>query len=287
MPNFNEIHIENTNACGYKCTMCPRDKHTRKIGYMSLEDFNLVLDRVAPFNGIFHLHGFGEPLLDRLLAKKAEAAKAKFPNSSVHIISTLGVRLKEKNLEDIVQSGLDAIIVSFYGFERETYKNIHGYDGFLTVKANLETLSRLIKKHKAPLIILAKVPGSTISSTLPVAEEKGSKEFLSWLTDLGFDYAHWSSVHNYGDGRQYNEPGETKLCPVINGLRKHILNVTWNLNVIPCCFDFNASIKFGNLRESNIPEIFSSPEYLEFVINHQTNSLKQYPVCQNCEKRDY
>ena len=77
------------------------------------------------------------------------------------------------------------------------------------------------------------------------------------------------------------------MCSVISGKRENILNITWDLNVIPCCYDFNATIPFGNLRKQSLEEIFSSSEYLTFVFAHRTDNLAAYPVCQNCEKSDY
>ena len=108
-----------------------------------------------------------------------------------------------------------------------------------------------------------------------------------WVKGLGFELHEWAYVHNYSSGRSYNQPNQERMCPVIDGKRKNILNITWDLNVIPCCFDFNATIRFGNLRNQTLEEIFLSPEYLSFVIAHKSNELSAYSVCQNCEKHDY
>ena len=44
LPILSDIRIETTNACGYRCVFCPREKMTRKIGSMSENDFSLVLN---------------------------------------------------------------------------------------------------------------------------------------------------------------------------------------------------------------------------------------------------
>ena len=80
VPIFKEIHIENTNSCGYKCAMCPRESHTRQVGFMTVDDFSVVMERVRGVRWtdereIFHLHGFGEPLLDRQMVTKIELLK--------------------------------------------------------------------------------------------------------------------------------------------------------------------------------------------------------------------
>lgn len=278
MQNFIEIHIENTNSCGYKCIMCPRDKQTRKIGFMSLEDLSLILDRIGSFEGNFHLHGFGEPLLDRKLPSKIRLVKDKFPKCHTMIFSTLGVTQSPEYFQNLVESGLDILFVSFYGFTKEQYQGIHGFNGFEKAKQNLETLSRF------KLNVFVRVPAQKVFSSLPIYDERAA--LIHWIQELGIKVGELPALHNYGDGRNYNAPNE-RMCPVVNGHRKNLLNITWDLNVIPCCFDYNASIPFGNLRIQSLEEIFSSPAYLQFLISHQTGDLSSYPICQNCEKLDY
>lgn len=287
IPFFKEIHIENTNACGYKCVMCPREKQTRKIGYMPLGDLNFALDRIGPFEGDFHLHGFGEPLLDRSLIHKIRLLSEKYPTSRSIIFSTLGVRMDEERLQELAFSGLGGLYVSLYGFTSDGYAKVHGFNGFELVKRNLLTLSQALKGGNSPLKIHVKVPSPHAASSLPMADLSEGVSFCKWIERMGLEVAVWPSIHNFGDGRNYNVPDQNRLCPVIQGMRRNILNITWDLSVIPCCYDFNATIRFGNLRHQTLEEIFSSPEYLRFFLAHQTEDLLEYPVCQNCEKHDY
>lgn len=254
---------------------------------MSLSDFALVLDRIGPFKGVFHLHGFGEPLLDRQLTQKVAMIREHSPSSCSLIFSTLGVRVKEGVFNELLEAGLYAIVVSLYGFNPIDYKNVHGYDGFELVKQNLQLLAQAMKLFPNRFKSIIKVPSQTISSTLPIGAPPEKAEFCKWAEGLGFEIGQWGYVHNYSDGRHYNLPNSERMCPVIEGKRKSILNVTWDLNVIPCCYDYNATIPFGNLRHQSLEEIFSSPEYLAFVLAHKSGDLTAYPVCGNCEKQDY
>ena len=74
IPPFQEVHIENTNSCGYKCVMCPRESHTRRIGFMSTDDFAFLLERTAPFQGIFHLHAIPHAVSPLIVVELKEAA---------------------------------------------------------------------------------------------------------------------------------------------------------------------------------------------------------------------
>ena len=195
LPLFQEIRIENTNSCGYKCVMCPRESQTRRIGFMSLEDFSFLLGRIGPFQGGFHLHGFGEPLLDRQLVQKIQALKGKYPASLGLIFSTLGVRVAEDYFAKLLEAGLNAIVISLYGFTQEDYKKIHGVNGFELVKRNLQLLSQAMKFSQA-FTATIKIPSRTISSSLPVAHPPERNAFCQWVRELGFGFGEWTSVYN-------------------------------------------------------------------------------------------
>ncbi|MCB1110877.1 MAG: SPASM domain-containing protein [Chlamydiia bacterium] len=286
VPHFQQVRIENTNRCGYSCVMCPRDKHTRTQGVMPLDDFELVLNRIGAFEGEMHLHGFGEPLLDKTLPDKVALVQQKMPQALKVIFTTLGVPPKKDFFTALIRAGLDHIFVSCYGFTPETYKQVHGRDAFDLVKKNLELLSE-IKKENNNLPNVEIIPsGDQMLLTLGT-KHNPRVAFQTWAESLGMTFFKDRKLHNYGDGRQYNQPKEERLCPVIKEKRKAILQVTWDLNVIPCCYDYNASIPFGNLRIQTLEEIFSSMSYFRFVHAHINNQLEDYPICQNCEKDLY
>jgi hypothetical protein len=110
------------------------------------------------------------------------------------------------------------------------------------------------------------------------------QEFHEWLKELGVTVFRERDLHNYGSGRQYNTPGENVPCSVVWGFRRRVLQITWNLDVIPCCFDFNAEIKLGNLRHQTVAEVFTGPVYIDFIQSHIDNRLDNYRVCQACER---
>lgn len=285
VPHFEQIRIENTNRCGYKCVMCPRDKHTRKQGIMPIEDFELALDRVGPFGGELHLHGFGEALLDKGLPEKVRIAKKRMPEAVVGNYTTLGVPFKENYFFDLVDSGIDVILVSCYGYTAETYKAIHGRDAFSIVKKNLETISKARSFIDSSLKLEIIPSGDKMLLTLGTKKDPRT-EFKEWIESLGFSFTPERRLHNYGDGRTYNKP-EERLCPVVKDMRRAILQITWDLKVIPCCYDYNATIPFGDLRTQTLEEVFSSPAYKAFIEAHLSNNLENYPICQNCEKDIY
>ena len=108
--------------------------------------------------------------------------------------------------------------------------------------------------------------------------------FLAWMNSIGVQPNEMGNVHNYGGGRAYNKPPSVGVCSIAWGFRRRILKVTWDLNVLPCSFDPNATIRFGNLRSQTLEEIFSGPAYRDFIKTHLENRLGDYPVCLACER---
>lgn len=281
---FEQVRIENTAHCGYKCFFCPRESLTRPLGFMPMSDFELVLERVGVHAGRVDLHGFGEPLLDAQLPAKIARLKERWPGAIPTIYSTLGCAIPASRLNAVVDAGLAHIEVSFYGADERSYELAHGVNRFDLAKKNLELLAWARAGTDSKLrIVVRRFPEHEYIKQ-PGTSEQAIRALHEWMLSLGVEFVRERPLHNYGSGRAYNEAGTVDACSIIWGLRYRILQVTWDLHVIPCCFDFNASVPLGNLREQSLQEIFRGAEYRRFYLAHATNELSSYPVCQHCER---
>jgi MoaA/NifB/PqqE/SkfB family radical SAM enzyme len=282
--DFEEIRIENTNRCGYSCVFCPREKMDRPQDIMPIEDLGLVMERVAEYHpdyqNWFHLHGYGEPLLDKYLPEKIIIAKSMFPRSKTLIITTLGVNVDQDYLSALIHNGLDIINVSFYASTRDEYKAVTGTAMFETALKNLIVIGKVVKSAPScKVIVSASMSGN---AELAGVRSKSATWLQALIDSYGFEVRS-PKLHNYGSGRDYNATDNQGLCSVFNGGRRNILQITWDLNVKPCCFDFNASMKLGNLRRQSIAEILSGEPYRALARAQMSGDLSQYPVCANCD----
>ena len=266
---FEEVRVENTNHCGYSCWFCPRETLSRQLGFMSMEDFETCLERIPHAPQSFDLHGFGEPLLDPNLAGKIKRLKSTWPELKTRIITTLGVKNSLERLEDIIAAGLNTIEVSFYGDDAAEYKKIHRVDLYHIARENLEQLK--IMANGKTEVIVRRLEGASNSQS----QESNNEVSITK-----------GKLHNFGSGRKFNTAPESVICSVVGGYRSRVLQVTWDMNVISCCFDYNADIVFGNLRNQTLQEIFSAPTYENFIKSHIDNTLQNYAPCLNCEKCD-
>jgi len=295
---FTKVRVENTNACKYTCDMCPREKMSRKTGIMSPEDYQGFLDRFEeyieetglpqPFATTFFMHGYGEPLLDPGLAEKSAMVRKRFPASSPLIFTTLGVRRSESYLKNLLDAGgLRNIVVSFYGFQQTTYDAIQNGGDFKTARANLIRLAEFNKSLGNPCIIQVQVllPNTWDTIARDPAEKAAFDELMSILEPLGVTVVELS-LHNFGDGRSYFPADTDKtVCSVVHGLRRMHLNVSWDLKILPCCFDYNGEVVLGDLRKQSIAEIYRGEKYEKFLAAHRAGNLDDYPVCKGCDQR--
>jgi uncharacterized Fe-S cluster-containing radical SAM superfamily enzyme len=251
---------------------------------MTLEDLGLVLDRVGDHAGPIDLHGFGEPLLDRALIQKLELVRARWPQARPRIFSTLGVKVKPGYLRELVEAGLQSIEVSFYGFDRETYRQVHKADLYDLARANLIALCDAQRELAGRIDVVVRAFPSHPEVKQPGADAERIREFSDWLDTLGVAVLRERDLHNYGDGRTYNAVRSQLPCSVAWGFRRRVLQVTWDLHVIPCCFDSDAEVKLGNLRTQSLAEIFRSDFYQRFIQGHLDDRLEEYPVCLACDR---
>lgn len=279
LPDFHQIRIENTDHCGHRCFFCPREKLTRPMGTMSVADFRLLLGRLSEaiphYDREVHLHGYGEPLLDRSLPEKIRLTREVWPASGPWLTTTLGVRVSEEYLRALIANGLRYLRVSVYGSTRESYRAIHGVDMHDVTLRNYDTILRLAAQERTDLEIVTKDSFVDIDERVAAATPGAAPGKADGPKIL----------HNFGDGRAYNPPKLTSrtACSVIGGWRAGIMVITWDLKVIPCSFDYDATVVFGDLRRQSLAEVFASPARQAFLDAHRSGCGSGYGICANCD----
>lgn len=271
VPKFTQIRLETSNICHYNCFMCPRKKMTRKVGTMSINDLNYVLDY---FDSIkyeldIHIHGFGEAFICDDLPLRCKLITTRKPNFTPYITTTLGCNRDKPWLESLFKNGLKKMDVSLYGYDRETYKKVHGVDKFDTVKENLEFISSLRGKYNFTLRVCLDEFGKNYP--LPKGyTHTGIKtlktDFTKYLNRLGITNIICLPLHNFGSGfKNMGKNPKTVPCSVVWGNRRRHIAISWDLNVSPCSYDYDCSVVWGNLRENSLEEIYKSPKRIEFI----------------------
>ncbi|MDL2207202.1 SPASM domain-containing protein [Desulfovibrio sp. OttesenSCG-928-F20] len=280
------MQIETTAHCGYRCFCCASHKAERRKGVMSKEDLMLLTRRVGKYAGKVLLHHGGEPLLDKELPEKIGLLHDVWPEAVLTFVSTLGVPVSAVYLDSLWENGLNDIEISHYGHDRTTYQNIHGADTFELARKNLHYLleSPVRRKHGGTLRVrmLHMEENAMVNQEMYTKQAAAFRAMVLSHPDVRTTDTYLSS--HSGQGSITRQRATVLPCSVMWGEFGARINVTWDLNVVTCCQDFDNHLVFGNLRHESLEEIFSGPVYTDFAQAAWKGDFSRYPLCRNCER---
>lgn len=274
-----EVWIENTNCCNAKCIMCPRDKHTRQLGFMDFSLFEKLIKEIARFKDAVkrvHLHNYGEPLLDKELARRIKLAKD-YGVRHAYFVTNASLLTQEISKE-IIEADLDEFKISFYGTDKDTYNNTMQGLNFDKTIQNVNDFLRIRKE-------LGKSNPRVIIQYLPQTENKAkTDEFISIFSQLidnsiG-DSLNVFSLHNFGDGRIYHKAD--KIVGICSYPWRTMV-ILHDGRVVICCLDYNGAQVVGDVNKNSIKEIWSSAEYRKIRYDFRRLRYQEYPVCMKCD----
>ena len=248
---LDKIYLEITNVCNLDCSFCHKTSRAKKL--MSESEFEELTDRLAGKIKYLYFHLMGEPTLHPKLPKFIDRAREK---GFLPMITTNGSLLGEKG-EELLMHLPHKISISLHAPEANPQFSDKAYlDNCLAFakKAaergaivalrlwnlgsdadNSEILSRLHEEFPSPW---EPIRGG-------ISERLEGKIFLEW-------------------GERFDWPDEN--CPELEKdadifcyALKDQAGVLADGTVVPCCLDSDGKMALGNLFESELEEILSSP----------------------------
>lgn len=145
-PSF--LKVEVSNRCEVGCKYCYAGKSGRLY---PLPEFKRLVDELAPFLLEVSLHDIGEPLWHEQLPDFVRHAHSR--KVGTIFSTTLSVEKGDDFWADIVDSGLDRIIVAVDGIEPATYNAYRTRGRLPLVWENLERLMVLRRRARSRLLV--------------------------------------------------------------------------------------------------------------------------------------
>lgn len=138
------VQIEPVFGCNASCIMCVIDLPTaRKKMAMPMKLFRKVVDDITPYRDTItqiDLFGLGEPLIDSHIFERIRYLKE---NGLQGVgISTNADLLDEERQELLLESGVDAVIISIESTKKEVHEKIRVNTVFERVVNNADSLIR-------------------------------------------------------------------------------------------------------------------------------------------------
>lgn len=280
--------IEVTNACNFSCTMCANNQMKRKKGLMSLELFNLVLDRceVAKISFI-KLYTVGESFLHPQFIDMFRLAALR--NFKTIAVSTNGALLKEEHVRELVKTGKCVILYSFAGWDKNSYEARYKGGVFEEAIEKIKLVNRIVREARLPRETL-KVRGVVSKDE----EKQNCAKFFKHV--LGLEPSQISIVvsHNWAGkvliaskfSKFFNTIFVGNACKSIYCFYADTrIGILFDGRVTACgCLDINADLVIGDIREQSIQEIRQGPKFQELFNRFKHGDLRGL-ICYNCNAR--
>jgi len=293
------VMIEPTNICNLQCPLCPSGagKLSRERGYMSLKMFKKIVDEIEKYSFMILLWNQGEPFLNPNLLDMIEYAHAK----KLYIMTSSNANILP-SAKDIVNSGLDMILISLDGATQETYDKYRQSGSLENVVNNVRELVKAKKemaeysskrsagKEKPRLQI--------VNQFLVMKHNEHEIDRVKQITkELEFDATVLKTVQIYTKEditnylpknpkyRRYKV--STDNFELKYGIKNRCFRIwsqpviNWNGDMSVCCFDKDIEYSIGNIKKAQFYELWKSKRMMLFrqII---LKNRKLFEFCRNC-----
>ncbi len=283
--------IEPTTACNLRCPECPSGlrSFSRPTGKLDARRFEKIINGVHAHLLYLTFYFQGEPYLNPdFLSMVNIASKYKIYTTT----STNAHFLDEEQARKTVTSGLDRLIISIDGSTQETYETYRKKGDLSKV---LEGTNNIVKwkkilKSDSPQVVwqfLVVKPNEHQIPEMKSLARTHQVNRLVFKTAQIYDYENGNelipSIDRYARYKK-NSTGKYVIKNKLENKCWKMWNscvITWDGQVIPCCFDKDANHSFGNVLEDTFANIWFSERYNRFR-SSLLKSRSVIEICKNC-----
>lgn len=283
--------IEPTTACNLRCPECPSGlrSFTRPTGKLNVASFDQIIESVREHLMYLTFYFQGEPYLNPSFLEMVQMASRKNIYTTT---STNAHFLNDENAQQTISSGLNRLIISIDGATQETYEAYRKEGDLQQVLEGTRNILRWRKKMKSktPMVVWQFLVVKANEHQIPEIKK------LAKAYDVDKVVFKTAQIYDYKYGNDLI-PSQTKYSrykkntdgtySIKNKLENHCWKmwnscvITWDGQVIPCCFDKDASHSFGNINNIPFKDIWGSSRYQQFR-NALLRSRSDIEICKNC-----
>ena len=259
------IQIQTQSFCNGRCLFCPNDEYRHLIsqGKMDWEILVKIADEVSGWNSLHQVRLMlqNEPLLDKDFFKAVRYFKSLNPNQRVDTV-TNGTQINESVVEQIIDCGLDELVISVNSIRKKTYELLHPGFSFETIMNAIDLISR-VKPDRLSVklsLVNTRLNKNEVAEFIEFAKSKG----LGWRTNYLLNISNNLKFYN-----QLSVPGRSWYSFKMRLLYKYVYQVcpfpftrmcvAYNGDVILCCQDWLRTCVLGNIASVSLEKIWNSP----------------------------
>ncbi|MEQ8768384.1 MAG: radical SAM protein [Planctomycetota bacterium] len=280
------LGVEMTNRCNLDCVFCPRDDIERPLQNMKDELFQKIADEASHHEFVsFQPQGLGESMAHTRWSALIGYASDKgvWPMT---LISNGGL-LNDEKIEALLSSKVEVITFSIDSTDPEVFAKVRRRGKLPAIEEKVRQLLEEKKRRKLdkPRIVLRII-------RMKENEHEIGEFYQRWTPYLGEgDEITTSEVHTW-QGRVEDRTVES-FVPVAGQEDPRVpccmpfkqLNVLVDGDATPCCYDNNAKLLVGNVREKSIEEIWHDEPIEKLRRLHLEGKVDQIPFCAGCKEK--
>jgi radical SAM protein with 4Fe4S-binding SPASM domain len=290
------MQVQTISACNGKCLFCPYPYVSRELpqGKMEWEIYKKIVDECVYFSSLqmFTPMLQNEPLLDKDICKAISYFKEKSRGRVPIFIVTNGYLLTRSLISQIVDSGLDHLIISINAHKKETYEELMPGFQFEKIVANIENLlSSNLRQTKVTLRFLENQKNrEEISEALAYwHSRKVHTEVLSFISNRA-DTVDISSLKSKRAEMLLSSKIKQKVFSCFSNcciLPFYQMNILFNGDVLLCCNDWRRIPTLGNVKREKLRVIWESQNTTMIKNRIWQKDYKSIEACEGCSVTEY
>lgn len=270
---IDKIYLEITNSCNLDCSFCHKTSRAKR--FMSESEFEFLTDRLAGRIKYLYFHLMGEPTLHPLLPGFIDRAREK---GFLPIITTNGSLLREKG-DSLLSHLPHKISISLHAPEANPrFADADYLDNCLSfakkaavggcfVALRLWNLGSDADNSQILDRLRAEFPDPWTPLRGGSSERLATRIFLEW--GERFDWPDLSAPERDRNAELFCYALRDQAGILVDG------------SVVPCCLDADGVLTLGNLFESELEDILSSPRAISIKDGFSRRRAIE-PFCRKC-----
>lgn len=268
--------LEPISRCNLKCVMCPNSlMPSTDIGEMTLQHYETLLTKIAPYCEFLMLYWMGETTLHSQFTELLRLAREIVDGK---IVLSTNMTNFSSEIEAAITSNTDIVLCCIDRWEKKKFERIRVGANFEDVVNNTLSLITASNGSNCEIIVKALDLDSKDNEYQEFSEfwtKQGATPMLAWLNDWagtrpGIRNAASLAIPHSASNR----------VPCADLWFKMVIN--WKGDVQICCFDWMYQDKLGTLLEQSIEEIWHSEEIASIRAAHANGEFSSKKICAVC-----
>ena len=263
------VSIETTNRCNAHCSFCPNNALARERLTMDQALFEKIIEDCQQFP-LPAIEPFlnGDPFMDPDIVGRMFYIRERLPKTKLRLY-TNGSLMTSTKLDQMEGLGIDHLFISLNTLNPDDYRRILRLN-LENTKTNIEALATRATRRgiaRQVTVRMTRFDHTTLQE---------QDDFLAYCKKLNVN-PMIVGLFNYKGDIPSNYPVPPYPCEHITRL-----DILSSGRVTLCCLDQEGEYSWGDIRESNVLDVFNGAKARYYKTRHRSGLRKKTPPCGQC-----